>query len=442
MKLITDSEFFEVDKLSEDASLQGEALQRAFWRVKALVLNQARQKAFWASTNEALEQAYHELAQRGAELKQARAELLQLNVELERRVAQQVEEIVRRSREVEALNLQLQYKVQLRSQELAAALKQLAAHLSHPLSSGDILGDRVRIKRELGRGGMGRVYLADDLLTDQEVAVKLLQPEVIGGPADIQRFISEARAASAISHSGIVSTLHIDVTEQGQCFQIMPYVPGHPLSARIQQGPIDPGATARIGAAGAEALAAAHARQIIHRDVKSSNIMLSFEPPAVRLLDFGLSKRIPMADARDNDELTVTIAGAVMGTPHYISPEQIQNSATVTAVSDVYSLGVVLFEMLSGHPPFQAADVTGLFLAHLQQPVPDLTDIPGGLPDALRSLVHRCLAKRPMERPLAANLAQELTAIADIIGARDVYTCTQHELGRLPRFSDPAILTR
>ena len=263
---ITAAEFFESERLAKEASLSGAELTKVFWRIRGLLKEQARQERFWASTNQALDQANRDLEQRSRELKEARAALLTLNQELERRVAEQVEEILSRSQEVEALNTQLQIKVQERSRELAMALSQLARHTQPALKEGDILGERVRIVRLIGRGGMGRVYLGDDLLTGQQVAVKLLLPEAVCGPEELQRFIDEAQYAATVSHPGIVRTLHVDVTDEGTPYQLMEYIRGAPLAKRIGQGPIAAGPAARLIAAVADALAAAHAQGVVHRD--------------------------------------------------------------------------------------------------------------------------------------------------------------------------------
>lgn len=426
-KPITAALLFDSDRPLEDAFLDGAELQKVFWRVKGLLKEKARQETFWAATNQALENVNQQLAQRTQELREARAELLALNQDLERRVAEQVQEIVRRSREVDTLNIQLQLKVQERSRELAAALSQLARQPQVTLSEGDVVGERVRIVRLLGRGGMGRVYLGEDLLTKQQVALKLLLPEVVCGTEDLQRFISEAQCAAAVSHPGIVRTLHIDVTEDGTIYQIMEYVRGAPLSRRIAQGPLSPGSAARIAAAVSSALAAAHAQGIVHRDMKPANVLLSEHAPSVRLLDFGLSK-MTRGNTGALDSLSLTLAGQLMGTPQYMSPEQIRDSQRVTSATDVYSLGITLFEAMVGWPPFVATDLAGICLAHLTEKPPDLSARVPEVPRDLAALVQRCLSKQATDRPTAADLATTLSQMADDLRAPDEATCAFSEL--------------
>lgn len=146
------------------------------------------------------------------------------------------------------------------------SIKAAALFESDRLPEGDVLGQCVRIARLIGHGGMGRVYLGDDLLSGQQVAVKLLLPEVVCGPDELQRFISEAKHAATVNHPGIVRTFFIDVTEDGTPYQLMEYVPGAPLAKRIGQGPIAPASAARLAAAIAEMLGAAHDQGIIHSD--------------------------------------------------------------------------------------------------------------------------------------------------------------------------------
>lgn len=427
---ISASLLFEADKLPADACLTGSELQRAFWRLKGMLKEQARQERFWAATNEALGHANRALQERTAELNEARQALLSLNQDLERRVDAQVHEILRRSSEVEALNLQLQIRVQERSRELATALAQLARQSHMSFGPGDVIGERVRIVRLLGRGGMGRVFLGDDLLTGQQVAVKLLLPEVQYGSEQLQRFVNEVRFAATASHPGIVRSLHIDVTSEGQLYQLMEYVRGAALARRMAHGPLAAGPACRVLAAVAEALAAAHEKGIVHRDIKPGNILLSEQNPGVRILDFGISKTIDVdhGELLDSD---MTLAGQLIGTPEYMSPEQIRDSQRVTVASDIYSVGITLFHALTGLPPFAADSVAGLCMAHLTTPPPDVRTRVPQAPESLALLLQRCLAKRASERPSAGELSTSLHQIADSLQAGDVNACATAELAYL-----------
>ncbi len=360
------------------------------------------------------------LARRTSELTEARQALLALNRDLERRVSEQVDEIVRRAQEVEALNAQLRAQVQERSRELAAALRQLSHHheggrLPAP---GTHIGGRVRILRPLAGGGMGQVYLGEDLLTGREVAVKFLRPHVGRDRDDLHRFIDEAAAAASVDHPAIVRTIHIDVSGDGQLFQVMEYVAGQTIGAHLaEHGPLTPEVCARVGAVVAGALAAAHRVGVIHRDIKPDNLILSAAPPVARVLDFGISK---IRQAEFELRTALTPVGWLLGTPAYASPEQIRDAAGVTPATDIYSLGAVLYEMASGRPPFVRSDAGALVRAHAaEEPQPVRERVPD-IPRALACWIHRCLRKAPEARPTAEELAAGLGEVAATLGVPPV----------------------
>ncbi len=269
-------DILQAETLAPDATLQGVELQRVFWALRGMKKDLARREQFWAATNDNLAAAYRTLEERSEELRKTREALLQLNLNLEQRVAKQVDEIIGRARQIEALNLQLQQRVHERSRELAAALHRLAGDQRlRPLGAGDLFAGRTRIRRVLGRGGMGTVYLGDDLLTGLPVAIKLMHPGLGPDAAALQRFFCEAAAASAISHPGVVKTLHVDVTTDGQLYQIMEYVDGLDLATYAQQTALSIPACTRLAATLATALAAAHARGVVHRDHARKNKICS-----------------------------------------------------------------------------------------------------------------------------------------------------------------------
>src|SRR5215831_14909743 len=360
---------------------------------------QAQIRVFLAS--EALDAANRQLAHK------ERA-LIEVNEDLEQRVAEKVRE---------------------RSRELAEALRRLSDHGdAGVLGSGDVVGGRVEIVRQLGHGGMGAVYLGKDLATGRRVAVKLMRSGSGRDFQQLRRFLAEAEAAAAISHPAVVRPLHVDVTPDGRIYHILEYAEGVSLDRRLEQGAVESGAAARLGAALADALAAAHAIGVIHRDVKPANVMLSTAPPGLRVLDFGLSKLVEDS-ASGAPGLTETHQR--MGTPAYMSPEQIRDAAHVTVKTDVYSLGVTLHEMLAGRLPFLVPNVPGLYQAHLEQPPPPLErNAPTVSPD-LAHLVGRCLDKQPSARPTASEVAHRLTALADRLGAPDVTAVAARELAAL-----------
>ena len=276
-----------------------------------------------------------------------------------------------------------------------------------------MLGSRVRLVKMIGRGGMGEVYLGDDLLTHQRVAVKVMRSAIARNPESVRRFAAEAIAAASVQHPGIVRTLHIDVTDDGRVYQIMDYAEGETLARTIGDAGLSPYQCARLGAPIAEALAAAHRAGIVHRDIKPSNVIVSRDPPFVRILDFGIAKAI---DATA-DALTQT--GEFLGTPQYMSPEQIRDPSIVTAPADVYSLGITLYEMLTGRLPFTATSPGGYCLAHLLEEPPDVRALVTDAPEPFAELIARCLRKDPQSRPTATDLAAALAALRDTLTGSD-----------------------
>ncbi len=341
----------------------------------------------------------------------ARRAVEKLNAELERRVAAQVGEIVANSERIELLNRQLSLQVQARSQELAAALGRLAAvqHGEDTLKPGAVIADRFEIAHLLGVGGMGVVYAAFDRVARTAVALKLVHAH-IANVDTAQRFLQEASAAASLSHPAIVRVLHVDVTDDGRLYQIQELVDGRTLDAwteldRTLPAPI----VARIGAVLADALAAAHAEDVVHRDVKPQNVMLTMTAPGCRLLDFGLAKLRGQTLASG-----LTAAGTVIGTPQFLAPEQITAPETVGGAADVYALGLVLYLCLAGRFPFDASAPLEWLNAHTQI---EPRALDGETPRALAALVMRCLAKPPADRPAARALATELTTIANALDA-------------------------
>ncbi len=357
-------------------------------------------------------------------LDETQRSLAELNEQLENRVADQVVEILRRERQVATLSVQLSDQVKDRSHQLADAIKEVMRRRDDaPLHAGDVVGERARIVSPLGAGGMGRVYLADDLLTGQRVAVKLLRGHVAGDTEVLARFVAEAAAAAEVSHPGIIRTFHVDVDAQGHLYQVMEHVPGVTLAARAVRGPVAPGEAARIGAVIADALAAAHSAGVVHRDIKPANLILCATDPGVRILDFGLSKLV--ADDEPAHASGLTLPQRIVGTPRYMSPEQVQDPSSVGAPSDVYSLGLVLYELLAGRSPYTATTPAEYCIAHIQA-APAALD--AGIPAPLASLVHACLTKDAADRPTAADLATELRTLADTLSAPPMPAMVRREL--------------
>ncbi len=352
------------------------------------------------------------IERQGAELSQSHAELGALNQELEQRVQSQVEEIVARAREIEKLNQHLRAQVIDRSRQLAQALKSLGPRTQHTLEPGQTIDGRVEIRGRLGSGAMGDVYRGADRILERDVAVKVLRPDS-GVSSDIWvRFAAEAEAAAAVQHPCVVPTLHVGITEAGRLYQLQDLVEGTTLAATLVQGERWPAlAAARIGARLADALAAAHDVGVVHRDVKPGNVMISTHAPGLHLLDFGVSRSL------DGLNAGATGHAVMVGTPVYMSPEQIAAPDTVAPPADVYALGVLMYELIKGQPPFMG-DVGSLLHLHVHQPAPEL---PAALaPAALAELVARCLAKQPAARPTAHEVAEALAALADAAGVAAV----------------------
>ena len=258
---------------------------------------------------------------------------------------------------------------------------------------------RYTIVESLGGGGMGVVYKAEDSRLKRFVALKFLPAQLIEDPAAKARFLREAQAASAIDHPNVCTIHEIDETPDGTVFIAMAYCDGESLRARLARGPLSPPEAMAIAARVAAGLAAAHEHGIVHRDIKPANIMLTRDG-GVKIVDFGLA--ILSGEAR------LTEDGLVVGTAGYISPEQARGGP-VDHRTDLWSLGVVLYEMLAGRLPFVRSHPPALVHAILHDSAPPISSLRRDLPPELAAIVTRCLAKDPGKRPgSAAALAADL----------------------------------
>ena len=267
------------------------------------------------------------------------------------------------------------------------------------LPAGLVLGERYRIEDVIGQGGMGTVYRAQHLTLGKTFAVKVLKSVHTARPDFVARFQREAIAASQIRHPGIVDVFDFGRAAEGSLYCVMEYLPGETLAERLfRNGALPVAEAVRIGRDMARALSAAHSQGIFHRDIKPENVLLVPQPDgpdAVKVVDFGIARLAESArDGRDTGE------GLILGTPQYMSPEQ-ASGLSQDARADIYSLGVLLWELLAGTPPFRGASATHILAAHLLEPAPRLPRAgpQGVLPRRMGRLLARMMAKRPEDRP-------------------------------------------
>jgi serine/threonine protein kinase/Flp pilus assembly protein TadD len=249
------------------------------------------------------------------------------------------------------------------------------------------------ILRKLGAGGMGEVYLAQDTTLSRKVAIKFLSQNSVGGEQARKRLVREAKAAAALDHPHICA-VHEVGEEGGYSFIVMQYVEGETLASRIQRQPIEVREALDIAAQIADALAEAHSRRIIHRDVKPQNIMLTASGQ-VKVLDFGLARVVregALIESTAETESLLTVPGLVMGTVPYMSPEQVRGEE-LDARSDIFSFGAVLYEMLSGRNPFQGASVGATMSSILTKDPAPLARYASDVPDELQRVVRKALSK-------------------------------------------------
>ncbi|MHC4540085.1 MAG: protein kinase domain-containing protein [Planctomycetota bacterium] len=250
-----------------------------------------------------------------------------------------------------------------------------------------------RIEQELGRGGAGVVYLAHDTKLDRSVAIKSLPPEVKDNPKALSRFTREARVLASLNHPNIAA-IHEELEEaEGAVYLVLEYVPGQTLAERIAKGPLKLEEALTIALQIAEAVAAAHEHDVIHRDLKPGNIKITQEGK-VKVLDFGLAKVV--GGETTDQQTTITEPGRVIGTPAYMSPEQARGKPTDKR-SDIWSFGCVLYEMLTGNVPFKGETISDT-LANILQTEPSWETLSESTPANIVSLLRRCLEKEPRRR--------------------------------------------
>ena len=285
-----------------------------------------------------------------------------------------------------------------------------------PVAPGTVLAGRYEILAVLGRGGMGTVYSARDRVIDETVALKVLRPEIAGSPEFAQRFLTEVRLARRVTHPN-VCRIHEYGEDGGLRFLVMELVQGRDLRGVLSKGELAPERALAIAIQAAEALQAIHDAGIVHRDLKTANVMVD-GAGGVKLMDFGIAK--PMSGGQ-----AAAPSGYVVGTPEYMSPEQ-GRGRTVDTRSDIYSLGVVVYELFTGRVPFHADTPIATLMMHVEAPPP--LDDPA-LPAGVVAVLRRALAKDPADRfPTAQAMADALR------GGRTM------RLGRVPQRARPTLL--
>src|SRR3954469_1843951 len=258
---------------------------------------------------------------------------------------------------------------------------------------GTILGGRYRLVELLGQGGMARIYRGHDNQLDRDVAVKVLRPEYGRDPDFSSRFRQEAQNAASLNHPNIVAVHDYGQDELGP-FIVMELVDGEDLASIVKRsGALPPRQAARIAAETARALQAAHQRGIVHRDIKPGNVMINRDGQ-VKVGDFGIARAVA--------EAQMTLPGTTLGSVHYFSPEQARGDQA-TASSDIYSLGIVLFELLTGHRPWEADSAAAVAMARLAGPAPDPSTVRSGIPADLVAIDRKALATEPADRWSSAS---------------------------------------
>ncbi|HKS28777.1 MAG TPA: protein kinase [Pyrinomonadaceae bacterium] len=280
---------------------------------------------------------------------------------------------------------------------------------------GQMLTERYRIDERISEGGMGTVYRATHVLMDKRVAIKVLHPSLAADDKIVARFSREARAASRISHPHALNVTDFGESESGVVFLVMEFLDGRTLKDVIQsEGPMPLARAVEIIKQVAGALDAAHAEGVVHRDLKSDNIMLMEAAGGTdwaKVLDFGIAK---IKENTGNTDPGLTAPNLIIGTPQYMSPEQCSQASAIDARSDIYSLGVIIYEMLTGHVPFAGESPTAIMMKHLQEPPPSVMEERDDLPPQVGMVITSALAKRPEDRFQSAGELSEALASAAI----------------------------
>jgi serine/threonine protein kinase len=273
-----------------------------------------------------------------------------------------------------------------------------------PIQIGDVIEEKYRVVRLIGKGGMGSVYEGQHILVDRRVAIKVLLPALDRGRASA-RFAQEARAAGRIGNEHILDVYDMGSLSDGSCYLVAEYLDGETLRQRINRtGRLSPGVAIPLLLELLDGLGAAHAAGVVHRDLKPDNVFLVRKKAGrsdfVKLIDFGISRFEPL-DASDAARMTTT--GTVLGTPHYLSPEQARGRREIDRRSDLFAVGVILYEMVTGEVPFKAESFNDLLFKIVLEPAPAPEEVVHDLDPAFSRIMVKALAKDPAERYQSAE---------------------------------------
>ena len=284
-----------------------------------------------------------------------------------------------------------------------------------PVRPGQILEGKFKIERVVGEGAMGMVLEATHLELEERVALKFLREEAKARPEIAQRFAREARASSKIKNDHVARVYDVG-THEGSPFIVMEYLEGQDLEAMLEKrGALDPTTAVEYVIQACEGLTAAHVQGVVHRDIKPGNLFLTEHGGIndIKVLDFGISKAGVKKGTLDDVDLVTGETTQIMGSPHYMSPEQIRSTKDVDSRADIWSLGVVLYELVTNTPPFDGGEVTSLIAQVLHEPHRSARAIVANVPTGLEEVIDRCLEKDPAKRyQHAAELAVALLPFA------------------------------
>ena len=314
-----------------------------------------------------------------------------------------------------------------------------------PLGPGELIAGKYRVERQLGDGGMGVVVAAVHVKLAERRAIKIMRPEIAVSAESTRRFLREAQAAARLKSEHVARVYDVDELDGGVPYMVMEYLDGADLAAVLATAGALPVSEATLYIRQAcEALAEAHAAGLVHRDIKPSNLFLTRRAdgsPTIKVLDFGIAKAVMSDESAKKSALTAR--GLLLGTAHYMSPEQMEGAADIDARTDIWSLGVTLYELISGKLPFDADTFMKLYGLITEVDPRPLAEVLPDRPPELEALIHRCLAKHRDERPASAmELAEALRPfspgkVTDASPARDLAAAQAR--ARAPTEIAPAI---